>query len=85
MPVEHFLGNLHAKENNVQDITCYLRTFLQCKNMSFDRMRGPDFDGTNTMSGHRSGVRALLDYMHQVLFISTVAAVSAASEIQNIQ
>ena len=49
--VEHFLGILHAKEKNAQAIACYLRTFLQSKNIGFDKMRGIGFDSTNTMSG----------------------------------
>ena len=53
MPAEDFLKVLHAKTTNAEAITCYLRQFLQSKNISFDKMRG--LDGSNTMSGHRSG------------------------------
>ena len=59
-PVEHFIRILHAKEKNAQAIACYLRTFLKSKNIGFDKMRGLGFDGTNTMSGHRSGVQTRL-------------------------
>ena len=59
-PVEHFLAVLHAKEKNAQAIACYLQTFLQSKIIGFDRMRGLGSDGTNSMSGHRSGVQTRL-------------------------
>ena len=86
-PVEHFLGILHAKEKNAQAIACYLRTFLQSKNIGFDKMRGLGFDGTNTMSGHRSGVQIRLRlhapssiYVHCRCHKLQLAALNAASE-----
>ena len=86
-PVEHFLSILHVKEINAQAIACYLRTFLQSKNIGFDRMRGLGFDGTNTMSGHRSGVQTRLRlhapssiYVHCRCHKLQLAALNATSE-----
>ena len=86
-PVEHFLGILHAKEKNAQAIACYLRTFLQSKNIGVEKMRGLGFDGTNTISGHGSGVQIRLR-LHAPSSINAhcrchklqLAALNAASE-----
>ncbi|KAI6658864.1 E3 SUMO-protein ligase [Oopsacas minuta] len=85
--VEHFLGILHAKEKNAQAIACYPRTFLHSKNICFDKMRGLGFDGTKTMSGHRSGVQIRLRlhapsfiYVHCRCHKLQLAALNAASE-----
>ena len=55
--------------------------------MSFEKMRGLGFDGTNTMSGHRSGVQTRLRvhapsalYVHCRCHKLQLAAVNAAAE-----
>ena len=59
-PVEHFLGIMPAKETTAEAIADYLCTFLESKNIDITKMRGLGFDGTNTMSGQRSGVQLRL-------------------------
>ena len=61
--------------------------FLRSKNISFDRMRGIGFDGTNTMSGHKSGVPTRLRlhapcyiYVHCRSHKLQLAALNAASD-----
>ena len=86
-PVEHFLGVIHAREIHAQAIAGYLTNFLKSKNISLDRMRGLGFDGTNTMSGHRSGVQTRLRaqapsavYVHCRCHILQLAALNAGAE-----
>ncbi len=86
-PVEHFLGIMKAKETNAGAITGYLCAFLQSKAIGFEKMRGLGFDGTNTMSGHRSGVQTRLKlhapsaiYVHCRCHQLQLAAVKAAQE-----
>ena len=86
-PVEHFLGIVHAKEINAEAITGYLTTFLHSRNIGFEKMRGLGFDGTNTMSGHRSGVQTRLKvhapsavYVHCRCHKLQLAALNAATE-----
>ena len=62
-PVEHFLGIIHAKETNAEALTGYLKDFLQSKAIKLENMRGLGFDGTNTMSGHRTGVQNHLRFL----------------------
>ena len=59
-PVEHFLGILPAKETTAEAISSYLCVFLESKSIDITAMRGLGFDGTNTMSGQRSGVHKRL-------------------------
>ena len=56
-PVEHFLGILPANETTAKAIANYLCMFLDTKNIDVTKICGLGFDGTNTMSGHRSGVQ----------------------------
>ena len=86
-PVEHFLGIVHVKETNAKALSYYLTTFLQSKNIGFGRMRGLGFDGTNTMSGHISGVQRRLRvlapsaiYIHCRSHKLQLAAVNACAE-----
>ena len=59
-PVERFLGIIHAKETNAEALSVYLKDFLTSKAIKLESMRGLGFDGTNTMSGHRTGVQKRL-------------------------
>ena len=86
-PVEHFLGIVQAKETNAEAITGYLAAFMQSKDIGFEKMRGISFDGTNTMSGHRSGVQTRLRlhapsavYVHGRCHKLQLAALNAAAE-----
>ena len=86
-PVEHFLGIVQAKETNAEAITGYLVAFLQSKGIGFEKMRGIGFDGTNTMSGHRSGVQTCLRlhapsaiYVHCRCHKLQLATLNAAAE-----
>ena len=49
-----------AKETTAEAIAGYLHTVLEYKSIDITKMRGLGFDGTNTMSGHRSGVQLRL-------------------------
>ncbi len=59
-PVEHFLGIISAKEMTAKAIASYLNDFLDLKSIDITKMRGIGLDGTNTMSGQRSGVQLRL-------------------------
>ena len=85
--VEHFLGIVQAKETNAQAIAGYLCAFMESRNIGFEKMRGLGFDGTHTMSGHRSGVQTRLRvhapsaiYVHCRCHKLQLAAVNAAAE-----
>ena len=86
-PIEHFLCIVQAKETNAEAITGYLVAFLQSEGIGFEKMRGIGFDGTNTMSGHRSGVHTRLRlhapsavYVHCRCHKLQLAALNAAAE-----
>ena len=86
-PVEHFLGIVQAKETNAEAITGYLVAFLQSKGIGFEKKPGIGFDGTNTMSGHRSRVQTRLRlhapsavYVHCRCHKLQLAALNAAAE-----
>ena len=86
-PVEHFLAIVQSKETNTEAITGYLVAFLQPKGIGFEKMHGIGFDGTNTMSGHRSGVQTCLRlhapsavYVHCRCHKLQLAALNAAAE-----
>jgi len=60
---------------------------MESRNITFEMMHGFGFDGTNTMSGHRSGVQTRLRvhapstlYMHCCCYKLQLAAVNAAAE-----
>ena len=60
---------------------------MESRNITFEMMHGFGFDGTNTMSGHRSGVQTRLRahapstlYMHCCCHKLQLAAVNAAAE-----
>ena len=79
------MGIVHAKETNAQVIAGYLCDFMKSKDLSFENLRGLGFDGTNTMSGHRSGVQTRLRvhapsafYVHCRCHQLLLAAVDAA-------
>ena len=84
---EHFLGIVQAKETTAEALTGYLYAFLESKNINIKKMRGLGFDGTNTMSGQRSGVQIRLRlhspsavYVHCRCHQLQLAAVNAAVE-----
>lgn len=83
-PVEHFLGIIHAKETNAEALSWYLKDFLQSKAIKLQSMHGLGFDGTNTMSGHRTGVLRFLSpnalYIHCRCHQLQLAALSAAND-----
>ena len=86
-PVEHFLGIMPAKETTAKAIAGYLHTFLESKSIDITKMRGLGFDGTNTMSGQRSGVQLRLRlhspsaiYVHCRCHQLQLASVNAAKE-----
>ena len=56
-PVEHFLRIICTHEVNAEELTQYLLQFLLDKGISVKKVRGLGFDGTNTMSGQKSGVQ----------------------------
>jgi len=60
---------------------------MESRNITFEMMHGFGFDGTNTMSGHRSGVQTRLRvhapsalYVHCRCHKLQLAAVNAAAE-----
>ena len=57
--VEHFLGTVHATEVNAEALIKYLLAFLYDKGISLQKLRGLGFDGTNAMSGEKSGVQSV--------------------------
>ena len=86
-PVEHFLGIIQAKQANAEAISGYICDFMKSSGISFENMRGVGFDGTNTMSGHRSGVQKRLRlhapsalYIHCHCHQLQLAAINAAEE-----
>ena len=86
-PVEHFLAIVQAKETNAEAITGYLMAFLQSKGIGFEKMHGIGFDGTSTVSCHRSGVQTCLRlhassavYEHCRCHKLQLAALNAAAE-----
>ena len=87
MPVEHFLGIIHAKETNAEALSGYLIDFLRSKTIKLESMRGLSFDGTNTMSGHITGLPKHLRFLSpNALYIHCrchqlqLAAFSAAND-----
>lgn len=60
--MEHFIGILHVTEVDAQAITQTLVSFLDDKGIPMEGLRGLGFDGTNTMSGERSGVQKRMRY-----------------------
>ena len=91
-PVEHFLGILHAHEVNAEALTSYLLQFLDDKAIPIKKLRGLGFDGTNTMSGKKSGVQIRIRYhAPSALFVHCrchqlqLAAVHAANEHREVQ
>ncbi len=85
--VEGFLGLVHVHEVNAEALTKYLLAFLHDKGISLQKIRGLGFDGTNTMSGERSGVqkrmRSLVPsalYIHCHCHKLQLAAVYSANE-----
>ena len=86
-PVEHFLGIVPAKETTAEAISFYLCAFLESKSIDITTMRGLGFDGTNTMSGQRSGVQKRLRlhspsavYVHCRCHQLQLATLNAADE-----
>ena len=88
-PVEHFLGIIPAKGTTADSeaIGNYLCIFLDTKNIDITKMRGLGSDGTNIMSGQRSGVELRLrlhspspTYVHCRCHQLQLAAVNAADE-----
>ena len=57
--MEHFLGIVHASEVNAEALIKYLLAFLNDKGISLQKIRGLGFDGTNIMSGEKSGVQSV--------------------------
>ena len=55
--VEHYLGMIRAHEVDAGALTPYLLDFLHSKGIDMKKLRGLGFDGTNTMSGQKSGVQ----------------------------
>lgn len=45
--VEHFLGDIQAKETNAEAIAGYISDFLQSRSITFEKMRGLGFDGAS--------------------------------------
>ncbi len=84
--VEHFLGIVHAKETNAQAVAGYLSTFMESRNIGFEKMHVLGFDGTNTMSGHRSVQTHLRVHSPSAVYVHCrshklqLAAVNAAAE-----
>ena len=68
-PVEHFLGIMPAKETTAQAIATYLCDFLEFKSIDITKIRGIGFDGTNTMSGQRSGVQKRLRLFRRLMHL----------------
>ena len=91
-PVEHFLGIIHAQEVNAEALTRYLLRFLHEKGIPIQKLRGLGFDGTNTMSGNKSGVQIRMRrHAPSALFVHCrchqlqLAAVHAANEHREVQ
>ena len=55
--VEHYLGIIRAHEVDAGALTRYLLDFLGSKGIDIKKLRELGFDGTNTMSGQKSGVQ----------------------------
>ena len=86
-PVERFLGIIHAKETNAEALSGYLKDFLQSKAIKLQSIHCLGFDGTNTMSGHRTGAQQRLRFLSpNALYIHCrchqlqLAALSAAND-----
>ena len=91
-PVEHFLGIVPAKETIAEAISSYLCAFLESKSIDITTMRGLGFDGTNTMSGQRSGVQKRLRlhspsavYVHCRCHQLQLATLNAADEHREVK
>ena len=91
-PVEHFLGIIHARVVTAEALTHYLLQFLQDKGIPIQKLRGLGFDGTNTMSGNKSGVQIRMRcHAPSALFVHCrchqlqLAAVHAANEHCEVQ
>ena len=63
---EHFLRIVQAKETTAEAITGYLCAFFEYKSI----------DGTNTISGQRSGVQKRLQLHYPVLFMCIAAFIN---------
>ena len=81
------MASFKLKNNNAEAITSYLVAFLQSKSIGFEKMHRIGFDGTNIMSGHRSGVQTRLRlhapssvYVHCRCHKLQLAALNAAAE-----
>ena len=91
-PVEHFLGILRAHETDAQSLTKYLLDFIRDKNIDINAIRGLGFDGTNTMSGARTGVQRRVRvhapsalYVHCRCHQLQLASVHAADNHQEVK
>ena len=80
------------KETTAQAIASYISDFLQSKSINLENIRGLGFDGTNTMSGHRTGVQKLLRffspsaiYIHCRCHQVQLAALATANDHREVQ
>ena len=78
---------VQTKKTNAEAIIGYFVAFLQSSGIGFEKMRGINFDGTSTISGHRSGVQTHLRlhassavYVHCRCRKLQLAALNAAAE-----
>ena len=85
-------GIMPAKETTAQAIATYLCDFLEFKSIDITKMRGIGFDGTNTMSGQRSGVQKRLRlhspsavYVHCQCHQLQLATLNAADEHREVK
>ena len=90
-PVEHFLSILPVHEVNAEALTTYLLKFIRDKCIDIKKVRGLGFDGTNTMSGEKSGVQIRMRrhspsalYVHCRCHQLQLAAVNAATELSEV-
>lgn len=86
-PVEHFLGMLHVKIVDAENIIKSILQFLHTKGIDLKKLYGLGFDGANTVSGCRSGVQFRMRchassslYIHCHCHRLQLAAVNAASD-----
>ena len=81
-----------AKETTAQAIATYLCDFLEFTSIDITKMHGIGFDGTNTMSGQRSGVQKRLRlhspsavYVHCRCHQLQLATLNAADEHREVK
>ena len=59
-PHEEFIGLYHVESTQSSTLASTIHNVLQRVNMTITKLRGQCYDGASSMSGHKSGVAAVL-------------------------